>query len=285
VHNIWLKHYEIIQWEIITPSSSSSSFIHHYTLFHFIQTLTTLHLEFNQIGDKGAQYLAEALQHNSVSDHHSFSFFFFVYSIISRAFISYRHSPHSTFNTIKSELKVHNIWLKHYNTIQWVIIIPSSSSSSFIHRCTLFLFIQTLTTLDLGRNKIGAQGAQHLSEALRNNSVRDHHSFSFFFFVYSISSHAFISYRHSLHSTLARIKSEIKVQNIWVKHYSTIQWVIIIPSSSSSSFIHHCTLFLFIQTLTTLDLSFNKIGDQGGKYLAEVKKKNINLELYGWFLW
>jgi len=57
--------------------------------------------------------------------------------------------------------------------------------------------------------------------------------------------------------------------------------VIIIPSSSSSSFIHHCTLFLFIQTLTTLDLSFNKIGDQGGKYLAEVKKKNINLELYG----
>jgi len=57
--------------------------------------------------------------------------------------------------------------------------------------------------------------------------------------------------------------------------------VIIIPSSSSSSFIHRCTLFLFIQTLTTLDLSFNKIGDQGGKYLAEVKKKNINLELYG----
>jgi len=131
-------------WSITKQFSERSSLLlilllrlfHHFTLFHFIQALTTLHLPWNQIGDKGAQYLAEALRNNSVRDHHSFSFFFFfLYSIILLFSISYRHSLHSTFTTIKSEIKVHNIWLKHYETIQWEIITPSysySSSSSFI---------------------------------------------------------------------------------------------------------------------------------------------------------
>jgi hypothetical protein len=32
------------------------------------------------------------------------------------------------------------------------------------------------------------------------------------------------SYRHSLDSTSLKIKSEIKVHNIWVKHYKIRQW-------------------------------------------------------------
>ena len=152
--------YETTQWEIITPSSSSSfissfhSFLfhidthdtrpwwqsnrswrckisgcsitkqlsersslllrllplfHHFTLFHFIQALTTLTLWNNQIGVKGAQYLAEALRNNSVRYHHFFFFFvFFLYFIISLFPISYRQSLHSSFARIKSEFKVHN---------------------------------------------------------------------------------------------------------------------------------------------------------------------------------
>ena len=40
-------------------------------------------------------------------------------------------------------------------------------SQSFIH-----LFPQTLITLDLGRNQIGDQGAEHLANALQQNKVR-----------------------------------------------------------------------------------------------------------------
>ena len=35
----------------------------------------------------------------------------------------------------------------------------------------LSLFIQTLTTLDLGGNQIGAQGAQAIGQALQTNKV------------------------------------------------------------------------------------------------------------------
>jgi len=141
-HGIW--RCTISGWSITKQFSERSSLLlilllhlfHHFTLFHFIQTLTTLNLEYNKIGEKGAQYLGEALRNNSVRDRYSFSFFFFfLYSIISlfSISISYRHSLHSPFTAIKSEIKVHNIWLKHYETIQWEIITPShSSSSSFI---------------------------------------------------------------------------------------------------------------------------------------------------------
>ena len=163
---------------------------------------------------------------------------------------------------MKSELKVHNTWVKHCDTIQWdhysFMFLPSSHSwlfhtdthytpplrqSNRSSRCTIFgwsiatqyseiiipscfyhhliplSFIQTLTTIRLRYNKIGAQGAQYLGEALRHNTVR-----SSFLHVFTIISFLSLSYRHSLHSTFTGIKSEIKVQNIWVKHYDTIQW-------------------------------------------------------------
>ena len=46
------------------------------------------------------------------------------------------------------------------------------TSSCFVYHVILSYFIQTLTTLNLGWNKIGAQGAQYLAEALRQNTVR-----------------------------------------------------------------------------------------------------------------
>jgi hypothetical protein len=152
---------------------------------------------------------------------------------------------------MKSELKGRNIWVMHYETTQWdkYSLHPSFNSFSFhtdthytqpplqwnrssrgatsewcitkqysetntlfIHHSTLSHFIQTLTTLDLSRNHIEAQGAQHLSDALRNNTVRQILSSS-------IIQLFLISYRHSLHSTSLVITSKLKGRNIWVMHY------------------------------------------------------------------
>jgi hypothetical protein len=49
-----------------------------------------------------------------------------------------------------------------------MVILILSSSISYTH---LHFFTQTLTTLDLESNQIGAVGAQHLADALRNNTV------------------------------------------------------------------------------------------------------------------
>ena len=48
--------------EIITPSC----LYHHLIPVSCIQTLSTLDLRYNEIGDQGAQYLGEALRHNTV---------------------------------------------------------------------------------------------------------------------------------------------------------------------------------------------------------------------------
>jgi len=156
-----------------------------------------------------------------------FIIFFVVHSLLS---LSYRHSLHSTFTGIKSKLKVHNIWLKHCDTIQW-----DHHSFMFYHHLILLSLIQALTTLNLYRNQIGAQGAQYLGEALRHNTVR-----SSLLHVFTIISFLSLSYRHSLHSTLTTIKSELKVHNTWLKHCDTIQWdhhpFMFLPSSHSCLF-------------------------------------------------
>ena len=78
-----------------------------------MQILTKLDLNNNEIGAQGAQYLGEALRYNTVR-----SSLIRVFTIISFLPLSYRHSLHSSFTAIKSELKVHNIWVKHCDTIQ-----------------------------------------------------------------------------------------------------------------------------------------------------------------------
>ena len=69
---------------------------------YFPQTLTTLDLQNNQIGDQGAQHLANALQVNKVTT---------TFLLITSSFthFSHRHSPHYPFTAIKSETKGHNI--------------------------------------------------------------------------------------------------------------------------------------------------------------------------------
>ena len=205
-----------------------------------------------------------------------FIIFFVIRSFL---YLLYRQSLHSTLTGIKSEINVHNIWVKHCDTTQWdhhsFMFLPSSHSCLFYTdnhytqpwlesnrstRCRIFgwsiatqyseiispscfyhhlipvSFIQTLTKLHLNDNKIGAQGAQYLGEALRHNIVR-----SSLLHVFTIISFLSLSYRYSLHSTLEAIKSELKVHNTWVKHCNTIQWdhhFFMFSSSSHSSLFH-----------------------------------------------
>ena len=44
-----------------------SSFIEYTHTHFFTQTVTTLNLSFNQVGDKGAQHIADALRNNTVT--------------------------------------------------------------------------------------------------------------------------------------------------------------------------------------------------------------------------
>ena len=173
VRSIWVKHYDTIQWDphsFLFLSSSHSYLFHtdaHHTqpvvqsnrssrctifvwsiatqyseidtpscVYHhlipisFIQTLTALDLNKNQIGAQGAQYLGKTLRHNTVR-----STILHIFTIISFLSLSYRQSLHSTLKTIKSELKLHNICVKHCDTIQWdqhfFMFLPSSHSCLF----------------------------------------------------------------------------------------------------------------------------------------------------------
>ncbi len=127
--------------------------IHHYLS---IQTLITLNLGCNCIGDGGAQHLAQALQNNRVRDvfffpttysplsfntdtHHAQSFLqqyrcrrnttsgasitkkhgersVLLYHCVFTIIFRYRHSPRSIFEATISVQKEQNIWLKHYKT-------------------------------------------------------------------------------------------------------------------------------------------------------------------------
>ena len=74
---------------------------------HLAQTLTTLHLEDNNIGAEGAQHLANALQVNTVRLHFSTSDQF------STIFMSHSHSQHLILIGTTLALKEHSIWLMH----------------------------------------------------------------------------------------------------------------------------------------------------------------------------
>jgi hypothetical protein len=265
-------------------SETNTLFIHHSTLSHFIQTITKLNLSRNEIGAQGAQHLSDALRNNTVR--------YILSSFIIQLFlISYRHLHNSTSNTIKSEFKGRNIWVMLYETTQWdkyslhpslnsfllhtdthrtqpllesnrssrgatsewcITKQHSKTNTPFIHHSTLSHFIQTLRQLNVEYNEIGAEGAQHLSDALGTNIVGHtlfiHHStLSHFiqtltqlslrgngigdegaqhlgdalrsYIVREILSSSIIqlfliSYRQSHNSTLDTMKSEMKGRNI-----------------------------------------------------------------------
>ena len=126
-------------------------------LLHFTQTLTTLDLGNNNISAVGTQHLTSALPANTVRRDFSTS------QHSSTVLTSHRHSQRCILIGTISALKEHSIWQMHCKRTEW--------ESTFLHLIT-YHFIQTLTTLSLERNNIGAIGTRHLADALQVNTVR-----------------------------------------------------------------------------------------------------------------
>ncbi len=107
VHNILVKYYK----RTLLERELHDLHLYHIQLYYFIQSLTRLDLDHNQIEDKSAQYLSEGLQKNTVRERANYTIFIFI--------LPYRHSLHSTSTAIKLEIKVHNILVKDYERTQW----------------------------------------------------------------------------------------------------------------------------------------------------------------------
>jgi hypothetical protein len=94
-------------------SESNSSLI--YQIFHcyyLIQAVTTLILDFNGIGDEGAQCLANVLKSNTVS--HALHSYVTLFTAINQ----YRQLRRWIFISTESALKAHMISRMHYKGTQ-----------------------------------------------------------------------------------------------------------------------------------------------------------------------
>ena len=86
---------------------------------YFTQTLTTLDLEANNIGDEGAQHLSSALQVNTVRLDGV------MYDYSSSILISRRHSQRYISGWITSAMKEHSIYQVHCKWTQWDLTVSS----------------------------------------------------------------------------------------------------------------------------------------------------------------
>ena len=169
-----------------------------------------------------------------------------------------------------------------YSTCLLSLSSPLSSlRSSFSH------FIQTLTQLNLSRNGISDAGAHHLAEALRDSKVSEtllvlHLSFlslfssisrirsSFSHFIQTLTQlnlpHNEISDAGAQHLANALRNSKVS-ETLLVLHLSFL-YLFSSISPLRSSFSH------FIQTLTQLNLSSNRISDGGAQHLADALRNS-----------
>src|SRR3984957_16149109 len=130
----------------------------HYHLHSFTQKLTTLTLQYNQMGDQGAQHLANAFHNNTVNH--------FLYSSISLPSALFHTDTHHTQPWMESNRRPRGRTSRQCFTQQ-----HGEPLSLLIYLITICTFSQTLTTLNLECNQIEDQGAQHLANALHNNTV------------------------------------------------------------------------------------------------------------------
>ena len=255
----------------------SSPHTHHLPLTHhrrlLTQTLTTLSLFNNQIGEKGAQSIADALRTNTVS----------LFLLLTHP-PSHPHSPstpshtdtHHTRSRRQSNRRerspIHRRCLAHKHGQSLPPPHTPTISPSTHHRR---LLTQTLTTLDLEGNQIGEKGAQSIADALRTNTVSlslllthsPSHPHS-----PSTPSHTDTHHTQSLEQSNRRQRSPIHRRCLAHKHGQSL------PPPPSHT--HHLTLThhrrLLTQTLTTLELGGNQIGDESRERIEQLILRNLN---------
>jgi hypothetical protein len=125
-----------------------------------------------------------------------------------------------------------------------------------------YYFTQTLTTLALHLNQISNQGAQHLANALQNNQVTPaYHHFLLFHSLSHIDTHytsCWVQWNRWSRSTTSRQCPTTKQSNIRLL---------------SLHLILSLTIYI-IQTLTTLDVEWNQISNQGAQHLVNALQQN-----------
>jgi len=153
-YDTWWMHYKT------TRCPSIFLYHAHIAISTYSQTLSTVILKDNLIGDKSAQHLSIALQNNTVTLLlSSLRSYYYLQNLL------HRRSPNWISKAIRSDQTEYSIWRMPYKSTKWRSV---SLYHAHIAICT---FLQALSTLDLYNSKIGVQGSKHLADALRNNTV------------------------------------------------------------------------------------------------------------------
>ncbi len=124
--DIWLMVYERIWW------ISFVLFLSYIHVNFFTQTLTSLDLQQNQIGDEGVQYLTDALKNNQVS----FFFFLFFSRFDSHFFIQTLNTLILAKNQIEEKGAEYLANVLENNTVNFCLSSSISFTFAFSHKDT-----------------------------------------------------------------------------------------------------------------------------------------------------
>lgn len=219
--------------------------------YYLIQTLITLDLYENQIGDIGVKYLSEALKTNMVREKLS--------SSLTYSYLLFHTDTHYTQSLRKSNRRTRSTISGRCVTneySEWERFFTSVSYSCFS-------FPQTLTTLDLRFNQIGEKGAQYMSEALLTNMVGGKMCLLLYFIL--------VSYFTQTLTTL-----DLRDNQIGDIGTQCLSKALRSNTVRGKLCLHlpPILVFYFTQTLTTLNLPRNVIGEKGAKYLGQTLQTN-----------
>ena len=127
-----------------------------------------------------------------------------VFTIISFLSLLYRYSLHSTLTPIKSEIKVHNIWLKHCGIIQW------DHHSFMFFTIISFLSLSYRHSLHSALTSIESEIKVHNIWVKHCDTIQwDHHSFMFSPSSYSCLFHTDTHYTQPLRQSNRRSRCTI----------------------------------------------------------------------------
>jgi hypothetical protein len=142
-----------------------------------------------------------------------------------------------------------------YDIIRWEKLFTS------FFKISVSYLIQTLTSLNLQNNQIGAQGAKHMCDGLRQNKVKD--------LFFSSSSHWCFLFNIDINFILSCKQSN---RRWWC---TTFMWCITAEFGRTSSLlISNISFFYLTQSIAHLLIGNNQIGAQGTRYLSEALKHN-----------
>eukprot|EP00900_Chrysochromulina_parva_P017261 jgi/Chrpa1/25536/Chrysochromulina_OHIO_Genome00026003-RA len=145
--------------------------------------------------------------------------------------------------------------------------------------CALAVALQTSTTLaqlDLGGNELGAESGRAMVEALKTNTTL--HTVTLDGFVLSIAELTLLKNNLDVESAtmLAKIGAERGIMHSGMKRDQT-EVSFFNQSLQPADAILIGSDLQFMAALTILDLSFNNIGDEGAKAIAEALQVNTVL--------